>query len=70
MNTYTHARPHTLFAEMLQASSSFSILDPVRPFGRRSQRRRWLSVPSVATSWPLSRSPAASAFALLLTLWM
>lgn len=60
----------TLLAEMLQASSSFSIFDPVSPFGRRSHKSRWLSVPSVATSCPLSRSPAAKACAFLLTLWM
>lgn len=40
----------TLLAEMLQVSSNFSILDPVNPFGRRSQSNKWLSVPSVATS--------------------
>ena len=46
----SNRKHYTLLAEMLHASSSFSIFDPVNPLGRRSHKSRWLSVPSVATS--------------------
>lgn len=39
--------PATVFllTEMEISSKIFSILDPVRPCGRRSHNKRWLSVP-------------------------
>lgn len=37
-----------LFTEMETSSNTFSILDPVRPCGRKSHSRRWLSVPAVS----------------------
>mmetsp|Transcript_90730 Transcript_90730/g.256433 ORF Transcript_90730/g.256433 Transcript_90730/m.256433 type:complete len:216 (+) Transcript_90730:445-1092(+) len=55
------------FSEIEANSQTFSTLEPVRPCGRRSQRTRWLSVPSLASLWPLAWRPSASAFALATT---
>merc|ERR1712072_305128 len=47
------------FSEIDAASHTFSTLEPVRPCGRRSHRTKWLSVPSLASLWPLAISAAA-----------
>merc|ERR1712217_499697 len=52
-----------LFNDIEAASHTFSTLDPVRPCGRKSQRIKWLSVPSLASLWPLAFSASASDFA-------
>merc|ERR1712118_44472 len=53
-----YASPGTvfLFREMDAHSQTFSTLEPVRPWGRRSHRTKWLSVPSLASLWPSSCS--------------
>merc|ERR1711972_701129 len=40
-----------LFSEMEDSSQTFSSLEPVRPWGRKSHKTRWLSVPSLASLW-------------------
>mmetsp|Transcript_41267 Transcript_41267/g.115261 ORF Transcript_41267/g.115261 Transcript_41267/m.115261 type:complete len:216 (+) Transcript_41267:546-1193(+) len=55
------------FSEMEASSQTFSTLEPVRPCGRRSQRTRWLSVPSLASLWPFACSAAARVFAFSTT---
>mmetsp|Transcript_6747 Transcript_6747/g.9374 ORF Transcript_6747/g.9374 Transcript_6747/m.9374 type:complete len:281 (-) Transcript_6747:507-1349(-) len=55
------------FSVMEHCSHTFSTLPPLRPWGRRSQRMRWLSVPSLASLWPLDIKALARAFAFALT---
>mmetsp|Transcript_128747 Transcript_128747/g.400566 ORF Transcript_128747/g.400566 Transcript_128747/m.400566 type:complete len:201 (-) Transcript_128747:618-1220(-) len=55
------------FREMDASSQTFSSFEPVRPWGRRSQRTRWLSVPSLASLWPLPMRVSANAWALATT---
>mmetsp|Transcript_128736 Transcript_128736/g.400535 ORF Transcript_128736/g.400535 Transcript_128736/m.400535 type:complete len:280 (-) Transcript_128736:452-1291(-) len=55
------------FREMEASSQTFSSFEPVRPWGRRSQRTRWLSVPSLASLWPLPMRVSANAWALATT---
>mmetsp|Transcript_26385 Transcript_26385/g.79535 ORF Transcript_26385/g.79535 Transcript_26385/m.79535 type:complete len:242 (+) Transcript_26385:150-875(+) len=55
------------FSEMEAPSQTFSSLEPVSPCGRRSQSTRWLSVPSLASLWPLALRASARAPALATT---
>mmetsp|Transcript_32391 Transcript_32391/g.100993 ORF Transcript_32391/g.100993 Transcript_32391/m.100993 type:complete len:254 (+) Transcript_32391:211-972(+) len=55
------------FREMEAPSHTFSSFEPVRPWGRRSQRTRWLSVPSLASLWPLLFSSSASDWEFAMT---
>mmetsp|Transcript_113734 Transcript_113734/g.157394 ORF Transcript_113734/g.157394 Transcript_113734/m.157394 type:complete len:254 (-) Transcript_113734:393-1154(-) len=55
------------FREIEAISQTFSSLEPVRPCGRRSQSTRWLSVPSLASLWPLDFRVSASVLAFSTT---
>mmetsp|Transcript_123991 Transcript_123991/g.332959 ORF Transcript_123991/g.332959 Transcript_123991/m.332959 type:complete len:242 (-) Transcript_123991:664-1389(-) len=54
-------------SEMDASSHTFSSLEPVRPWGRRSHNTRWLSVPSLASLWPFSWSVLANVCELVTT---
>eukprot|EP01139_Manchomonas_bermudensis_P001878 Amastigsp_a3076_76.p3 type:complete len:175 gc:universal Amastigsp_a3076_76:1223-699(-) len=55
-----------LLAVIAACSKTFSIFEPVRSCGRRSQSTRWVSVPPVMSECPraVSSSPSRLAFAL------
>mmetsp|Transcript_37835 Transcript_37835/g.75401 ORF Transcript_37835/g.75401 Transcript_37835/m.75401 type:complete len:254 (-) Transcript_37835:632-1393(-) len=55
------------FKEIDAISQTFSSLEPVRPCGRKSQRTRWLSVPSLASLWPFDCNVLARVSALATT---
>mmetsp|Transcript_83674 Transcript_83674/g.215481 ORF Transcript_83674/g.215481 Transcript_83674/m.215481 type:complete len:254 (-) Transcript_83674:124-885(-) len=55
------------FSEMDASSQTFSTLEPVKPCGLKSQSTRWLSVPSLASLWPLDFRVSASVLAFSTT---
>mmetsp|Transcript_109442 Transcript_109442/g.274135 ORF Transcript_109442/g.274135 Transcript_109442/m.274135 type:complete len:254 (+) Transcript_109442:471-1232(+) len=57
------------FSEMEESSQTFSSFEPVSPWGRKSQSTKWLSVPSLASLWPLDCSVLARVSALATTAW-
>ena len=59
------ASPNTafLFNVMCTESQMYSILDPVKPFGRKSHNTKWFSVPPVTMEYPNSINFFANASA-------